>query len=153
MKCQNCGKPEVSFHYSSSINGCVTETHLCADCAAKSGYDYGSVFDTGSIIEGLFPLFAGRKKFVPTAMPVSVMGVIPAMPFFARQHTGIAGRVTGQSGECNCCGENTTTDETVVKVDEKLKERRELNMQMRTAVENEEFEKAAELRDRLKDLQ
>ena len=38
MKCQNCGRNEATYYYKSSINGRVTETHLCADCARKLGY-------------------------------------------------------------------------------------------------------------------
>ena len=37
MKCQNCGRNEATYYYKSSINGRVTETHLCADCARKLG--------------------------------------------------------------------------------------------------------------------
>ena len=38
MKCENCGKNEVTFVYQSSVNGNVTEKHLCAECAEKLGY-------------------------------------------------------------------------------------------------------------------
>ena len=37
MKCENCGKNEVSFVYRSNINGKREEKHLCADCARKLG--------------------------------------------------------------------------------------------------------------------
>ena len=41
MKCENCGKNEVSFVYRSSINGRTEEHHLCLSiyflgCSAKS---------------------------------------------------------------------------------------------------------------------
>ena len=38
MKCENCGKNEVSFVYRSSINGRTEEHHLCQACAEKLGY-------------------------------------------------------------------------------------------------------------------
>ena len=38
MKCENCGKNEVTFVYRSSINGKTEEHHLCQDCAEKLGY-------------------------------------------------------------------------------------------------------------------
>ena len=38
MKCENCGKNEVSFVYRSSINGKTEEHHLCQACAEKLGY-------------------------------------------------------------------------------------------------------------------
>ena len=37
MKCENCGKNEVTFIYQSNINGQVTEKHLCSECAEKLG--------------------------------------------------------------------------------------------------------------------
>ena len=38
MKCENCGKNEVTFVYKSNINGKVEEKHLCQECAEKLGY-------------------------------------------------------------------------------------------------------------------
>ena len=38
MKCEHCGKNEVSFVYQSNINGKVSEKHLCGECAEQMGY-------------------------------------------------------------------------------------------------------------------
>ena len=38
MKCENCGKNEVTFVYHSNINGKVEEKHLCGECAQQMGY-------------------------------------------------------------------------------------------------------------------
>lgn len=38
MKCDRCGKNDATFYYKSNINGRVTETHLCQDCARQMGY-------------------------------------------------------------------------------------------------------------------
>ena len=32
MKCENCGKNEVTFVYRSNVNGHVEEKHLCRCC-------------------------------------------------------------------------------------------------------------------------
>ena len=37
MKCENCGKNEVSFVYRSSINGRTEEHHLCQACSGEAG--------------------------------------------------------------------------------------------------------------------
>ncbi len=37
MKCDRCGKNDATFYYKSNINGRVTETHLCPDCARRHG--------------------------------------------------------------------------------------------------------------------
>lgn len=41
MKCENCGKNEVSFVYQSNINGKREEKHLCADWRPEAGYADG----------------------------------------------------------------------------------------------------------------
>ena len=38
MKCENCGKNEVSFIYRSNTNGKSEEKHLCHACAEQLGY-------------------------------------------------------------------------------------------------------------------
>ena len=38
MKCEHCGKNEVTFVYQSNINGKVSEKHLCGECAEQLGY-------------------------------------------------------------------------------------------------------------------
>jgi len=62
--------------------------------------------------------------------------------------------------ECGCQSETRTPAETVADpvpdIDTEMKKRRELNAmreQMRIAAENDDFEKAVELRDRLKELE
>ena len=147
MKCQKCGKNEVNFHYSSNVNGCVTQTQLCSECAAESGYDIGRMFDFGNIFDGLFPIRGLSDGFVPMAIPM--MRTSTVFPFTMQPLIGMI----DNTGTCGCgCGE-TTPKEKNIEVDEKMTKRRELNMQMRTAVENEEFEKAAELRDKIKELE
>jgi len=163
MKCQKCGKNEVNFHYSSNVNGCVTETHLCSVCAEESGYDLEKFFSQGQltgfgdIFGGMFPIRA-MSGFMPFAMPVlQANNGLQGRVIDARQLAELLtmGQLTGMIGQgntCTCgCG-TTTTKEPSVEVDEKIKKRRELNAQMRVAVANEEFEKAAEIRDKIKEL-
>ena len=146
MKCQKCGSSEVSFHHSSNVNGCVTETHLCSKCAAESGYDFEKMFDFGGIFDGMFPM-QGLSGFMPMAIPVLSANTI--IPVKMRQ---MPGRVEqGTSHGCGCGG--SAAREKNVTIDEDMKIRRELNAKMRAAVASEEFEKAAELRDKIKALE
>jgi len=145
MKCQKCGINEVNFHYSTNVNGCITETHLCSKCAAESGFDMGQMFDFGSIFEGMLPMRGSLGGFMPMAIPVMQTNAL--FPFTMQRRPGMI----EQENSC-CCGQKAAK-ETGVEVDEEMSERRELNMQMRAAIENEEFEKAAELRDKIKALE
>ena len=147
MKCQKCGRNEVSFHYTTNVNGCVTETHLCSQCAAESGYDIGQMFDMGNFFDGMFPMHGEIGGFMPMAIPV--MRTNAMLPFTMQRRTGMI----EQGNPCDCgCGKGATRENNV-EVDEVMSKRRELNIQMRAAVEKEEFEKAAELRDKIKELE
>jgi len=147
MKCQKCEKNEVNFHYSSNINGCVTETHLCSECAAELGYDIEQMFNIGDVFEGIRPMRGNLSGFIPMAIPM--LGANSLFPFTRIPRRGMI----GQGDVCTCgCGqkENRTSN---VEVDEIMSKRRQLNAEMREAVEKEEFEKAAELRDKIKALE
>jgi len=199
MKCQECGKNEVNFHYSSNVNGCVTETHLCSDCAAKSGYDleqiidFGQVFDIGQslglgsifggsnppglfppgmIPPGLFPVQSGIGGFTPVTIPV--MRANTLFPFALQPYMGMdantlrasplraspmresnmrgANAVREQDGICGCgCGKSAS-EEKKAEINEEMSRKRELNVQMRAAIEKEDFEQAALLRDKIREL-
>jgi len=145
MKCQKCGKNEVNFHYKTNVNGCVTDTHLCSQCAIESGYDMEKMFEPGNIFEALMPTHNRINGFMPMVIPMIQAGTI--FPFTIQPRTGMI----EQGTMCDCgCG---TAKEPDVEVNEEMKMRRELNAQMRDAVEKEEFEKAAELRDKIKELE
>ena len=54
MKCENCGKNEVTFIYQSNINGKVTEKHLCSECAEKLGYTQQIAAHSRSMMQNFF---------------------------------------------------------------------------------------------------
>jgi len=149
MKCQKCGINEVSLHYSSNINGSVTETHLCSKCATETGYDIEKLFDLelGNIFDSMLPMRSAINGFIPMAIPMVAANSM--FPF-----TMMSGRgMIGQGEPCTCgCGQKVLRG-TNIEVDETMRQRRELNAQMQEAVAKEEFEKAAELRDKIKALE
>ena len=139
MKCQKCGKEEVNFHYSSNINGKISEIHLCADCASEEGYEetfirpddmFGGAFDeVFGRRSAFFPLF-GMDMMRPT------VGMRPVSAVRERER-----EIPAQPGT-----------EVKVEIDEKMRKRREINIlreQMRQAADTEDFEKATELRDKI----
>jgi len=151
MKCQNCGKGEANFHYTSNINGCVTEAHLCPECAAKQGYDLNQAFSIGNVFDGFMPIFGAPGRFFPMAMP----SMAAVAPFRFALQPGFGGQAMPGAGDCDCC---CSCDEPCkgnegAGVDDEMKKRRELYMQMRAAADNEDYEKAARLRDQIKGLE
>lgn len=139
MKCEKCGK-EASFYYRSNINGKVTTMNLCSECADKSGIemmDMNSVFD--SMYNDMFNVFG--SMFTPMMMnPWRSPGMMRPRIHIMLEPANDA---------------NKTETKSEQKIDPEMSKRREINAlreQMNAAVKNEEFEKAAELRDRIREL-
>ena len=167
--CENCGKNEATFHYTSNINGNVTEKHLCSECAARLGYRDNMFFDTDRVFENMLAGFFGRRRaFSPFGsfggfggfgfgLPTMTM----ALPRFALPRVEIiiddgSGSREGENDSCSC-GEKCADapEKTEQAADPEAAKRRELNAlneQMKKYAEAEEFEKAAEIRDQIKKL-
>ena len=150
MKCQKCGKEEVNFHYSSNINGEINEMHLCAGCAAEAEYMeaftgpdemFSEVFN-GFIRQGsaFFPLLG-------MDMPMRAMfGMQPGLT----ERAPVAGAIHESSAA------QPPKAEIKVEIDENMRKRREINIlreQMRQAADTEDFEKATELRDKIRGME
>jgi protein-arginine kinase activator protein McsA len=121
---------EVSFCYATNINGAMTETHLCAACALGVGYDLMSLLQLNKLMKENEQVLAnGRYR-----MPAEQSANKPA-----------------SSMACDCENPKVTCGED--RVDEDMTKCRELNLQMRTAINSEDYEKAAEIRDRIKQLE
>ena len=148
MKCQNCGKNEVNFHYSSNVNGCVTETHLCSECAAESGYDMEHLFSMSGISNSFFHSGIHRRF-----MPIPFLGFGPAHMQGLMPQTGLP-----QKEDCACGGacEAPVKENPTAEIDADMQKRREVNIireQMRLAAEKEDYEQAMKLRDQIKDME
>ena len=152
MKCQKCGKNEVNFHYSSNVNGCVTETYLCSECATESGYDLGGMFSGGSVFDEFLPFFGAQNRFLPVAVPL--LGANAFFPAIIQTGESPVSQLrTGNNG-CGC--EKHAMDNSNVEVDDEMQKRREINVireQMRLAAQSDDFERAIELRERIKEME
>ena len=175
MLCQNCGKNAATFHYTVSDNGAVSETHLCRSCAEKAGllhnteayfepFSFAEDFfaDSETMLGGLLGGFLGNKVNTPTLRESAVCpGCGMRLAEFA--HGGKAG-----CGKCY-----TTFKDALAPTIKKLhgntrhtgkfpsgrkakptveQLRAELTEKMQKAVEKQEYEKAAEYRDKIKAL-
>lgn len=145
MKCQNCGKNEATFYYKSNINGRVMESHLCPQCARQLGLVQdmrrpmmSSFWDDDDFFTRPFrmlePLLGGFGSRLLTEFPEPVDVTQQARP-----------RGGG------------APEDNLVQGDEREKlsrqrQRNALETQLRHAVETENFEEAAKLRDQLRSL-
>ena len=128
MLCERCGKNEANVHITKNINGRVTQMNLCSECAESSGEitSFNDMFS--DFFSSVMPARARRFSYRPSQALNSYAG-------------------------CEDCLEDAypKIEQNAVQTDEeKIKE---LKQQLKTAVENEEYEKAAKLRDEIKALE
>ena len=156
MKCENCGKNEVTFVYQSNINGQVTEKHLCSECAEKLGYTQRIAAHSRSMMHNFFGgSLLGNSFFDDFFSPMpSLMGRMledPFDDFFADMPALSAAPV--QQEQAN----QKQQDDLVGKEDQSrfayLRQMNALRMEMKKAVHQENFERAAELRDEIRKLE
>lgn len=140
MKCEHCGRNEATFFYKSSVNGHVSQVHLCADCARRMGY-------TDSLRRSMRPMSLFGDDFF--SRPFSLLE-----PFMG----GFGSRMLTEFPEPGEPQE-TAQEESAGLVDknqlEELRTQRRRNAlqeQLKSAVANENYEEAARLRDELRAL-
>ncbi|MDR2615182.1 MAG: UvrB/UvrC motif-containing protein [Oscillospiraceae bacterium] len=151
MKCENCGKNEINFHFTSNVNGVVTERHLCSECAAKLGY--GGVTSMapggllGGMLGGVFNDFFGHGRGM-----APMGGFEMAIPAFAAPIFALTAPQTVWQPDMDTPSE-TGPD---VRLDDDLKKRLEINKlraQMQKAAQDEDFETAAHIRDCIRKIE
>ena len=159
MKCEKCNEQEAVFHYSSNLNGKVTERHLCRECAQAEGFGSAlefrpmQAFDRAfaGMFEDFFPSRAARlTPFDLFDRSLRAM-MSPMLPqFFFGEPTGNAETKpqTPAAAPASEAEQRIPSDAGAqVRAD---REREALKHQLQEAVAAENFEKAIELRDRLK---
>ena len=152
MKCENCGKNEVTFVYQSNVNGQITEKHLCAECAERLGYTQRLAAQSQRMMRGLFGGGLFDDFFTPVPSLLSRMNRMledPFDDFFADMPA------LGAPAEAK--QEAPKAQEALLEQEEQneISRKRQLNalrMEMQKAVQEENFERAAELRDQIHSL-
>lgn len=164
MLCQQCQKKVANVHFTQIINGKKVEMYLCEQCANEKGQlGFSPQLNLGDFLWG-FPGFGGSAGFVQVEQPEEVRCDICGMSFEDF-------RKTGKLGCSNCYRlfrENLSpilrrihgNIEHKGKVPKKVsncvnttKELVRLKAELTAAIGHEEYEKAAELRDRIRNLE
>ena len=169
MKCQKCGKNEANTHVKRVINGEFEEYHLCSECAKDMGYsnmfsdfstsftdDFNSLF--GSFFENALPARtqATRCETCGTSYNdiarTGMMGCANCYDVFADRILPTIRRIHGNTTHMGKNSPSYKKIEFEEKPDEvKDDELNKLKDELETAIKNQEFEKAAVLRDKIKE--
>lgn len=165
MLCQECGKRPATLHFTKILNGEKTELHICESCARDKGEfipGTQSGFSIHNLLSGLldFEQHAGTGASKPPAVrcdscgmtysqfsKIGRFGCSHCYKHFGERLDPLLKRVHG----------NTTHVGKVPKrAGGKVKTKREidrLKQEMQGRIENEDFESAAQLRDRIRELE
>ncbi len=166
MLCQNCKKNEATTHIKRVINGEATQSHLCSACAQSLGYN--NFFDDFSF--NLPSLFSG---FFDDSMPslaesrlercemcgcsfddIIKSGSVGCANCYEKFYSKLLPSIQRIHGKVKHAGlvPQNTADPAVPK--EKTAEEKIADMQneMSKAIEEQNFERAAILRDEIKKL-
>lgn len=157
MKCEHCGKNEVTFLYRSSVNGNVTERHLCGECAEKLGYTRAMAAQNRSMMQNFFnrnSLFDGF--FSPVSDLMGRSGWLLEDPFedFFSEMPALRSALQKEQQKVEPRKQqNELVDHEEQKRFSRMRQVNALRMEMRRAVGQEDFERAAQLRDELRALE
>lgn len=171
MLCQNCKKNNATIFYEETINGKTTSYALCHECAAKMRAE-GKIQDTidmssiGSLFANPFGDLFGTFMGIPEAKTGVHKNVCPdcGCDLGAIRQTGMAGCPTCytyfmeslQPMIRNIHGNTKHTGRIPMRFKarkEKKDQLQQLKKELNEAVKHEEFEKAAEIRDRIHALE
>lgn len=143
MKCEKCGNNEAVFFYSTDINGEKSQGCLCEDCAHEMGLCISPMYRGRFGQMYRVRLLSGFGNF---GAPVgSIMAPSMAVPF-----------VNAVCGEDVVLPREDTASSVPADAGADIKRRRELaalREQLNSAVSAEDYEKAAELRDKLRAME
>ena len=132
MKCENCGRNDATFYYRSNVNGRVSEAHLCEDCAEALGYrtNLRGAWDE---LFSLLPRVVGGEDLAPSFTPAAhrALHILPN----EEEH------------------EQPLLSEREQREVRRERERNALRVALDEALEREDYEQAAKLRDELKRLE
>ncbi len=166
MKCEKCGEKNASFFYKVEVNGHATDLALCHTCAAKAGLfgahkaePFPGLF-TGEIQDLFGDIFEFSHKS-PLASPLSCpqcgstwqelakAGRVGCPECYATFGEQLSGSIRAIHGNATHTGKAPAKRREAT---EKRSRLEKLKKELAQAIETENFEDAARLRDEIRAL-
>ena len=161
MTCDVCGKNQATVHLTEIIDEQMTELHLCESCAKAKSMEMEQQFGLGDLLAGLSHLgknAVDEKEAVKVKCPacgftyndfrkIGRLGCSVCYSSFKKYLVSLLRRIHGSSKHC---GKAPFSALPPVKVKTELEE---LRQRMQRLIQTEEFEEAARVRDKIKELE
>lgn len=166
MKCQKCGANNANTHVKTIINGEFKEYDLCSECAQKMGYtnmfgDMENEFSNflGSFFGNVLPARtqATRCEFCgSTYSDIAKSGHVGCAHCYEVFGDELLPSIRRIHGNTTHCGKNSRLGKAKseqIKAETKEDKIKKLKSELDKAVKEQNFELAAELRDKIKELE
>ena len=160
MLCDICGKGEATVHLTEIVNSKMTKLHLCESCAKEKGAEMEEHFGLSDLLAGLSDLGASIEPEAMDAVKCSNcaltyqdfkkigrFGCSECYEAFKAQIAPLLKRIHGADKHAG------KMPLTVGKTVKEAKTLQDLKVRMEKAIQSEEFEEAAKVRDMIKDLE
>ncbi len=165
MLCQECRQNEANIHIVKNVNGKQSELNLCESCARKKDeldfslepqFSLHKLFSS-MLNQGLYgkreEMLADDKKCPSCSLTFAQFGQLgrlgcsDCVPAFEDKLKPLLKRIHGGSSHTGKVPEKARERVNILRELDQLKD------DLQTKVQNEEFEKAAQLRDRIRGIE
>ena len=171
MLCDICAKAQATVHLTEIIDDKMTELHLCEECAQKKGAQMESHFGLADLLAGLADLggqFATTKKETKIKCArcgltyedfkkVGRLGCGECYTAFKEGLLPLLKRIHGSTQHYGKSPKKLAKLPKVLKSPKAAKEKKEglpeLKDRLQQAIQKEEFEEAAKLRDMIREME
>lgn len=168
MLCQECGSKPATLHFTKIVNGEKTEFHICESCAREKSDMIPGTANGFSIHN----LLSGLLDFEPKNNNAHSVGAKPQAN--RCEHCGLTYSQFSKLGRFGCSHCYTSFQERLDPIFKRVhgntshngkiprrsgaiiqvkRELDELKKQLQQAIEQEEFESAAQIRDRIREME
>ncbi|MBU0571053.1 MAG: UvrB/UvrC motif-containing protein [Candidatus Omnitrophica bacterium] len=164
MKCDECGIREAAIHLTEVVNDKVTKLHLCEQCAREKSKEMQSHFGLTDLISGLMDFGPQQRQEAasprgkgPTCGSCGMsysefqkfgkLGCGKCYEAFEDKFSSLLRSIHGSDKHI---GKMPFRGTSVVPEQEKM---RQLKEELEALIRSEEFEKAAVMRDRIRELE
>jgi protein arginine kinase activator len=160
MLCDVCGKNPATVHLTEIVDNAMNELHLCEECARKKSQDMEQNFGLGDLLGGMVDINKSEKdpEAAKTKCPhcgltyadfkkIGRLGCSECYIAFKKYLAPLLKRIHGSSQHVG---------KTPTKFAKGLKKKidiQDLRSKLQRAVDQEQFEEAARLRDQIKELE
>jgi len=159
MLCNECGKNDATVHVTHIVNGKKTENHLCEECAKKNQSLFNSSFSMENLFSAMLNNAFSGATYLPTKgcskcgmtyeqfRNIGKFGCSDCIETFKPKLMPVIKNIQGYDAHQGKIPKRAGGDYKVQKEIEKL--RKELKLM----IDQEEYEKAAQLRDQIRDME